>query len=93
MAQSNRSTLVLVAMIIAAIYVIMLVGFTRSTYFIGGAAFERSAKASYALAAESRPVPAPMRSLCVALDAKLAEPRDCVLASQVPGRPPGLRAH
>ena len=86
MAQGNRSALVLVGMIIAAIYAIMLVGLTRSTYFIGGAAFERAGYAPYALASASRTVPSPARPLCAALETHAAEPQDCVLAAPVLSR-------
>ena len=75
MTHSNKSPMVLAIMIIAAIYVVMLVGLTRSSYFVGGAALERKAP-GFELAAESRIVVMPER-VCLAPETNLAEPQDC----------------
>jgi hypothetical protein len=89
----NRSPIILVGLIIAAIYVIMLVGLTRSSYFIGGAAFERPVQASGYELATSRSVPAPVPSqpACAAPEAKVApspEPADAAWCRALGARTP-----
>ena len=81
MAYDSKTPIVPVGMIIAAIYAIMLIGLTRSSYFVGGAAFERAGQATFALAS-SRSVPA--RTACAASELKA---EDATTSCAATGRP------
>ena len=90
MAHSDKSAVVLTGMIIAAIYVIMLVGLTRTSYFIGGAALQRVPAPEIVAMTRSVPPPAAIRAACVAAEVRTKEPQDCALAAGRPQRLPDL---
>jgi hypothetical protein len=78
MARSDRSATLLAAMIIATIYVIMLIGLTRSTYFIGGDALQRFSRRSAGLLPMTRSPPPPAgSSVCVPPELQAAISREC----------------
>jgi len=85
MAHDSKTPIVPVGMIIAAIYAIMLIGLTRSSYFVGGAAFERAGQATFALASSrSVPAPVPARTACAASELKA---EDATTSCAATGRP------
>ncbi len=84
MARSDKTAMVLAGMIIAAVYVIMLIGLTRSTYFIGGAALMRTARtADFEVSTRSAgPLPASPPA-CPAPPVRVEELQTCAQATQL----------
>ena len=91
MTQSERPAMVVSGVIIAAIYVIMLIGLTRSSYFIGGMALERASRGPVIAVNRLLPAPELGRPVCTAPEAGFDEPQECVRATRALRRLLGLR--
>jgi hypothetical protein len=91
MMQGEKPAVVVAVMVIAAIYVITLIGVTHSSFFVGGAALERSARAPVVEANRFMLASEPAPPACVAPQIKVEEPPECVHAARTLRRLLGLQ--
>lgn len=77
MTQNAKPGTVFAVMMIASIYVIMLIGITRSHYFIGGAALERMARAPAAATYQLAATPESDRPVCLVPPPKVEQTSNC----------------
>ena len=92
MTHSEKPAVVLAGMIIAAIYVIMLISLTRSSYFIGGAALDRTARRADVIAVNRvTPVADIGAARCTAPEPMTEDALQCLRATRTLRRLLGLR--